>query len=100
MRLHKVQDSWGLSLRRLELDLDVEVCCDSGELTVVDGDNRSDMMSLKSQGLKQNCIDIDLVVRQAINQVSNSMSQATLRSNRDMDIIARVLAFTLRSIAV
>ncbi|KAL2055394.1 hypothetical protein ABVK25_004202 [Lepraria finkii] len=100
MRLHKVQDSWGLSLRRLELDLDVEVCCDSGELTVVDGDNRSDMMSLKSQGLKQNWIDIDLVVRQAINQVSNSMSQAILRSNRDMDIIARVLAFTLRSIAV
>ena len=100
MRLHKVQDSWGLSLRRLELDLDVEVCCDSGELTVVDGDNRSDMMSLKSQGLKQNWIDIDLVFRQAINQVSNSMSQATLRSNRDMDIIARVLAFTLRSIAV
>lgn len=43
LRLHKVQDNWGLSLRRCG-GTGLELCRESGGSTAVDEGDRSDMV--------------------------------------------------------
>ena len=43
LRLHKVQDSWGLSRRRCG-GTSLEPCCESGVPTAVDEGDRSDIL--------------------------------------------------------
>ena len=44
LRLHKVQDNWGLSLRLCGGGTGLKLCCESGVWTAVDEGDRSDMV--------------------------------------------------------